>query len=257
MGILEGKTAIIMGAGHPDSMGAATARLFASQGANVIVSARAEDEPEKLGEQLGVHAVACDITVEADLEKLAQAAIDQFGSLDIAVNYAGVNVQEAVIDVTEKALRFISDVHFIGGALFIKQMARAMKNGGSIIATSSLTARVPTSGTAAYAATKNAIDYMVRVAANELGDRGIRVNSVIPGFTRSSMTEDYFAMPTLLPAFLKEIPLGRLCTVDDVAQTSLWLGSDLSGAVTGQAIDVTCGQTMRRTPFDSELMGEG
>lgn len=255
MAILEGKTAIIMGASHPDSMGAATARLFAEQGAQVIVAARAADEPEKLGELLGVTAVPCDITLEADLEQLARTALERFGRLDIAVNFAGVNVQEAVLDMSAAALRFVSDVHFIGGALFIKHMARAMADGGSIITTSSLTAKVPTSGTAAYAATKSAIDHLARVAANELGAKNIRVNSIVPGFTRSSMTEGYFCVPTLLPAFLKEIPLNRLCTVEDVAQTALWLGSDLSGATTGQAIDLTCGQTMRRTPFDSEMMG--
>lgn len=255
MGILEGKSAVIMGASHPDSMGAATARLFIEQGAQVIVAARAEDKPETLGELLGVYAVACDITKEADLQRLAQAALDRSGKLDIAINFAGVNVQELVLETTELALRFVSEVHFVGGALFIKNMALAMKDGGSIVTTSSLTAKVPTAGTGAYASTKAAIDHLVRVAACELGGQGVRVNSVVPGFTRSSMTEGYFSVPTLLPAFLKEIPLGRLCTVHDVANAALWLASELSGATTGQHLDLTCGQTMRRTPFDSEMMG--
>lgn len=95
---------------------------------------------------------------------------------------------------------------------------------------------------------------MMRIAACELGERGIRVNSIAPGFTRSSMTEGYFSIPTLEGAFLREIPLKRLSTVDDVANAVLWLASDESAATTGQIIDVTAGQSLRRTPNSQEIL---
>jgi NAD(P)-dependent dehydrogenase (short-subunit alcohol dehydrogenase family) len=156
--------------------------------------------------------------------------------------------------VTREILLEASEVHFIGAALFLKHMAAKMTAGGSLITTSSLTALVAPPGLAAYAGSKRGTDQMVRIAAVELGERGIRVNSIVPGFTRSAMTEGYFAIPTLENAFLREIPLKRLSTVEDVANAALWLASDESRSTTGQMIDVTAGQSLRRTPSDQEMM---
>lgn len=255
MSILDGKTAIILGASGDNNMGSATARLFAEQGANIVLGARRVEGIRDLAEQLGAVAVQCDISNEADLSSIAQTAVDRFGRLDVAVNFAGTNVQESVLEMTREGLTAVSEVHFIGGALFIKNMAKAMKDGGSIITASSLTALVPTSGTAGYASSKKAIDHLVRVAAHELGEHNIRVNSIIPGFTRSNMTEAYFAIPTLEAAFKKEIPLGRLGVIEDIASAALWLASDGSRSTTGQAIDCTSGQSLRRTPTGAEIMG--
>ena len=94
----------------------------------------------------------------------------------------------------------------------------------------------------------------MRIAACELGALGIRVNSIAPGFTRSSMTEGYFAIPTLEGAFVREIPLKRLSTVEDIANAALWLASDESASTTGQILDVTAGQSLRRTPNGHEIM---
>ena len=106
---------------------------------------------------------------------------------------------------------------------------------------------------AAYAGTKKGVDQIVRIAAVEYGPRGIRVNAIAPGFTRSAMTEAYFAIPTLEAAFVREIPLGRLPTVEDIANAALWLASD-EAFVTGQVIDVTGGQSLRRIPTPEEMM---
>jgi NAD(P)-dependent dehydrogenase (short-subunit alcohol dehydrogenase family) len=254
MARLDGKTIIILGASDGRSMGAATARVLAREGANLVLAARRKAGVDAVASEVGGIAVACDITDEAQIEALAAAAVDRFGGLDGAINYAGADTQASILDVTVEQLRLMCDVHFIGTALFLKHMARRMERGGSLVTTSSLTAVVAPPGLSAYAGTKRGVDHMVRVAANELGERGIRVNSVIPGFTRSAMTEDYFALPTLEGAFLREIPLGRLSTVDDVANAALWLLSDESASTTGQAIDCTAGQSLRRTPTNEELM---
>ena len=150
----------------------------------------------------------------------------------------------------------MAEVHFVGTGLFFKHMAARMKDsgGGSLITTSSLTAFVTPAGLAGYAGSKRGADQMVRIAAGELGAFGIRVNSIVPGFTRSGMTEDYFSIPTLEGAFVREIPLGRLGTVDDIANAALWLASDESRSMTGQFIDVTSGQSLRRTPTGEEMM---
>jgi len=95
-----------------------------------------------------------------------------------------------------------------------------------MVIASSQTALLAPPGLAAYAGTKAGADHIVRIAAVEYGARGIRVNSLSPGFTRSGMTDGYFQIPTLEGAFLREIPLGRLPTVKDIANAALWLASD-------------------------------
>lgn len=250
-GRLAGKTAIILGASDERSMGFATARRFLAEGANVVIAARRKEATQALADRLGAVAVACDITSEEDLATLAQAALDRFGRLDAAINYAGIEVQSPILDVTADELRRSSDVHFVGATLFIKHMARAMANGGSIVTASSLTVLAQAPGHSAYAGAKGGADVVVRVAANELGEKGIRVNSIAPGFTRSAMTEAYFGMEVVRRAFLKEMPLGRFPTVEDIAEVALWLASD-EAFVTGQRIDVTAGQALRRVPLASE-----
>ena len=254
MGRMQGKVVVILGASDPRSMGAATARVLAREGAKLVLAARRLDMVQGIADEIGAIAVACDITNEAQIEALAERAVTEFGRLDGAVNYAGANSQAPIVDVRLEQLQLMCNVHFIGSALFFKHMARRMDQGGSLVTASSLTAAVSPRGLAAYGGTKRGVDHMVRVAANELGERGIRVNSIIPGFTRSGMTEDYFAIPTLEGAFIREIPLGRLGTVEDIANAALWLLSDEAAATTGQAIDCTSGQSLRRTPTDDELM---
>lgn len=252
MARLDGKVAIILGASDPRSMGAATARRFAAEGAKLVLAARRKDAVADVAGPLGATAVACDITNEDDLIALAKAAVDTYGKLDIAINYAGIEGGAPVIETTAEMLRQQADVHFVGTGLFIKQMALAMKDGGSIITASSLTVLVQAPGQGAYAGSKGGADVLVKVAANELGERGIRVNSLAPGFTKSAMTDAYFAMEPVTRAFLKEMPLGRFPTVEDIAHCALWLASD-EAFVTGQRIDVTAGQALRRTPRADEF----
>jgi NAD(P)-dependent dehydrogenase (short-subunit alcohol dehydrogenase family) len=253
MGRLDGKVVVILGASDERSMGAATARRFAKEGAKLVLAARRLDALEPIAAAVKGVAVACDITKEADLEKLAQTAVDKFGKLDVAINYAGVNMAAPLAEVTREALMQSCEVHLVGSALFFKHMGAKLSDGGAMITTSSLTALTAPPGLAAYAAAKRGVDQMVRIAAIEYGSRGIRVNSIAPGFTRSAMTEGYFALPTLEGAFLREIPLGRLVTVDDIANAALWLASD-EAFITGQVIDITGGQSLRRVPTNEEMM---
>ena len=253
MGRLDGKVVVILGASDERSMGAATARRFAKEGARLVLAARRLDALEPIAAGVKGIAVACDITKEADLERLARTAVEKFGKLDVAINYAGVNMAAPLSEVTREALMQSCEVHLVGTALFFKHMGAKLSDGGAMITTSSLTALTAPPGLAAYAAAKRGVDQMVRIAAIEYGARGIRVNSIAPGFTRSAMTEGYFAIPTLEGAFLREIPLGRLVKVDDIANAALWLASD-EAFITGQVIDITGGQSLRRVPTNEEMM---
>ncbi|KHK92661.1 SDR family NAD(P)-dependent oxidoreductase [Novosphingobium malaysiense] len=248
MGRLQGKAAVILGASDERSMGFATAKRFVEEGAKVVLAARRGDNVRELADRLGGTSIACDITNEADIAALAAKALEEFGRLDVAVNYSGVDVAESIMESTAEGLRKSSEVHFVGTALFIRHMASAMAHGGSIITTSSLTALAQAPNYAAYAGAKAGADTIVRIAANELGERGIRVNSIAPGFTRSAMTDAYFEMENITKAFIKEIPLGKFVVVEDIAETALWLAAE-AGSTTGQVIDVTGGQSLRRVPL--------
>jgi NAD(P)-dependent dehydrogenase (short-subunit alcohol dehydrogenase family) len=248
MARLAGKVAVILGASDERSMGFATARRFAAEGAKLVLAARRGDAAKALAEKVGGIGVACDITREEDIAALAKTAVDHFGGLHVAVNYSGVDVSEPILESTAENLRKSADVHFVGTILFLKHMAAAMAGGGSIITTSSLTVLAQAPNYAAYAGAKGGADVAVRIAANELGERGIRVNSIAPGFTKSAMTEAYFAMEAVTKAFAKEIPLGRFVSIEDIAEAALWLASD-EAFVTGQRIDVTGGQSLRRVPL--------
>lgn len=255
MSRLNNKVIVILGASEARSMGAATASRFAQEGAKLVLAARRPDKVKEVADSVGAIAAACDIGEESQIEQLADLAISEYGQLDGAINYSGINLQAPIVDITREDLELSCKVHLIGSTLFFKHMARKMSNGGSLITTSSMTALLAPQGLAAYSGAKRGADQVMRVAANELGSKGIRVNSIAPGFMRSGMTDDYFGVPTLVPAFEKEIPLGRLGTVEDIANTALWLISDESRATTGQIIDCTSGQSMRRTPTDEEMMG--
>lgn len=253
-GRLEGKVVIILGASDERSMGAATARRCKAEGANLVLAARRKDKVTAVAESVGAIAVACDITEEEQLAALANKAVENFGRLDVAINFSGLDSAAAIADVTKKVLQESCNVHLIGTTLFIKHMAARMKEGGSIITTSSQTAILAPPGLAAYAGSKSGADHVVRIAAVEYGPQNIRVNAIAPGFTPSAMTAGYLAVPTIEPAFLREIPLGRLPTAADMANAALWLASD-EAFITGQIVDLSGGQTLRRIPTAEEMSG--
>ncbi len=251
-GRLDDKVVVILGASDERSMGAATARRMAAEGAKLVLAARRLERVEAIAEALGATAVACDITEESDIEALARAALDNYGRLDGAVNFAGVDAAGPIAEITRESLQQCCDVHLIGTALFIKHMAAQMPDGGSIVTASSQTALLAPPGLAAYSGSKKGGDQIVRVAAVEYGPQNIRVNALSPGFTPSAMTAAYLEVPSIRDAFLREIPLGRLPTAEDMANTALWLISD-EAFVTGQVIDVSGGQTLRRIPTAEEM----
>lgn len=254
MARLQDKVVVILGASDESSMGAATARRFAAEGAKLVLAARRLDRVQAVADTMGALAVACDITNEEDLANLAEAAVKAYGKLDVAINFSGASSSATIDQVTKEQLQEQCDVHFIGSTLFFKHMGRHMASGGSMITTSSLTALLAPIGFAAYAGSKKGVDQVVRIAAQEYGPRGIRVNAVAPGFTRSAMTEAYFAYPSIAESFIKEIPLARLGTVEDIANAALWLASD-EAFMTGQVLEIAGGQSLNRTPTEKEMMG--
>jgi NAD(P)-dependent dehydrogenase (short-subunit alcohol dehydrogenase family) len=253
MGTLDGKVAVVLGAAGRDNMGQVIARRFASEGARLVVAGRDKSELERLADDLGGLAVPCDITAEADLAALATAAVERFGGVDIALNATGWGLLKPFLDTTADELERIVALQFTGAFRFYQAMLRVMRDGGSLLQISSATATIMLEDHAAYMGTKAGADHVIRCIANEFGHRGIRANSIAPGFTATPMTARAAANPAIVAAFAAEYPLGRVGTSDDVADAAVWLASD-GCFLTGQTLQVNGGLTLRRNPRNAEIV---
>jgi NAD(P)-dependent dehydrogenase (short-subunit alcohol dehydrogenase family) len=256
-GRLEGKGAVILGAANRGNMGQVIARRFVKEGASVVVAGRKMDELERFADEIGGHAVRCDITNRDDVFNLAAAAKERLGRLDTAVNATGWGLLTGFLDTTEEEFDQMSALQFKGPFLFLQAMIGAMGNksgdgGGSIIQISSATATIMLNDHAAYMGAKAGTDHIVRVAANEFGSWGIRVNSISPGITATPMTTDAMAVPGLTEAFLPGYPLGRIGTSNDIASACVFVASD-ECFMTGENLQVNGGLTLRRNPTREEI----
>ena len=252
MGRLAGKVAYVLGAAGRDNMGQVIARRFAEEGATVAVGGRHIDELEWLAGEIGGMAVTCDITKLDDIKSSLDAIIDAYGKLDIAVNATGLGLLAQFEETTEEELNMMMDLQFKGPYQFMQVLVGVMSNPSSIIQISSATATILVGNHHAYIGTKAGIDHVVRGVADEYGAKGIRVNSISPGLTASPMAAPHLGTPGLLDAFLKNYPLGRLNTSEDIAAAAVFLGSD-ECYMTGQNLQVNGGLTLRRNPLPSEI----
>lgn len=244
---LKGKRTLMVGASSPASMGVEVAKRFIAEGANVVLAGVDMKGMGEVGTALSVPVIELSITDEASLARGVATAVETLGGIDVAINFAGANRASLLADETFEGLMRQATLHFVGTALFIRDVAAAMKGPGSIMTISSLTAELTGARLAAYAGSKAGADKVVRVAAVEYGDRGIRVNSIAPGLTLTSMTGAYFEDPAVVAGFTREVPLGRLSTVADIANAAVWVASD-ECFQTGDIIRVSGGAHLRRLP---------
>jgi 2-hydroxycyclohexanecarboxyl-CoA dehydrogenase len=252
MGRLDGKVAVVLGAAGHNNMGQTIARAFAREGARVMVAGRTEAPLRALATEIRGRFDLCDITSETDIAGLIKATLDAFGQIDVAVNATGWGLLKPFLETTREELEQMTAVQFIGPYQFMQALVGAMTRGGSIIQISSVTATIMLDNHAAYMGTKAGIDHVVRCVANEFGARGIRANSISPGLTLTPMTAAVAQSPSVLETFAEAYPLGRIGTVDDIAEAAVWLASDAC-FMSGQNLQVNGGLTLRRNPRAHEI----
>lgn len=245
---LEGKVALVTGASR--GIGAATARLFADEGATVMLASRSEEEMVHLADEIRAKggaalAVKTDVTSATSLEALVKRAVKAYGKLDIAVNNAGIaGGNRPFAETSEEVFDRVIATNLKGVFLAMKYEIAAMLTGGggSIVNLSSTVGLVGNqAGIAPYIASKHGVVGLTKAAALEYAKRNIRVNAVAPGTTRTSVNERWMADEQILQRMTSGIPMGRVAEPVEVAEAILWLCSDAASYVTGVTLPVDGG----------------
>jgi 3-oxoacyl-[acyl-carrier protein] reductase len=247
MKLLTGKVAIVTGAAR--GIGAAIALKLAEQGANIAFTYVSDSSAEKAAAletaiiNLGVKAKAYQANAGdfVACETLVNAVLAEFGAIDICVNNAGISKDNLLLRMTVEQWDDVMNTNLKSVFNMTKQVIRPMMKAksGSIINMSSIIGIRGNAGQSSYAASKAGIIGFTKSIALELGSRNIRCNAIAPGFVETDMTH-YLNEGEAGKAFLEKIPLGRFGKAEEVANTTLFLASDLSSYITGQVIS-TCG----------------
>ncbi|MBI2742689.1 MAG: glucose 1-dehydrogenase [Chlamydiales bacterium] len=244
---LAGKIAVVTGASK--GIGASIARLFASEGATVVVNyssskedaGRVVQEIEKNGGK--ALAIQANMANQKEIQRLFSETEKAFGKLDILVNNAGIYNFLSLEENTAEQFHKMFDLNVLGLILASQEAIKKFgSRGGTILNISSIVSIDSPPGTSIYSGTKGAVDAITRSLARELGPRKIRVNSINPGLIE---TEGTHAMGIVESEFRKEIeqrtPLGRIGKPQDIAQAALFLASDDASWITGESLFITGG----------------
>jgi 3-oxoacyl-[acyl-carrier protein] reductase len=244
MKLLEGKTALITGASR--GIGKTIALKFALEGASIAITNIAEDEEflntieEIRAHKVNVRGYVSNAADFADSQKLIDQVIKDFGKIDILVNNAGITRDNLLMRMTEDQWDQVIGVNLKSAFNLTKAVLQTMikQKSGTIINMSSVVGVSGNAGQSNYSASKAGMIGFTKSIAKEVGSRNIRCNAIAPGFIITEMTEKL--PPDVKTDWISKIPLRRGGTPEDVANTALYLASDLSSYVTGQTIHV-CG----------------
>ncbi len=248
-GRLKGKVALVTGAAS--GFGEGIARLFAEQGARVLVADLNEDGARRVAGQIGeaAHAMRGDVSQGADVKAMVDETVRRFGGLDVVVNNAGTTHRNRpMLEVDEATFDRVYAVN-VKSIYWMAQAAvpvfRTQKRGGSIINISSTAGIRPRPGLVWYNGTKGAVNTITQCMATELAADNIRVNAICPVIGATGLLTEFMGVPDTpenRARFLATIPLGRMSTPQDIANACLWLAEDSSSFITGVLLPVDGGR---------------
>ena len=257
-GRLEGKVAVITGAAS--GIGAATAKAYVDHGARVVLGDIQDEACESMAAALGGASQAifchCNVTAEADVQRLVETAVSEFGQLDVIFNCAGIVGAVGPMSTTPaEEWKLTLDIMINGVFYGMKHASRYMKDAGSgsIISMSSTAGVMGGLGPHAYTAAKHAVVGMTKNLAAEMGGFGVRVNCIAPAGMATPMVADVLTgnhhnLDDTIAALAEASPLrGRAGLAQDVANAALWLASDESGYTSGLTLTVDAGATTGST----------
>ena len=247
MGKLDNKVAIITGGNA--GVGREIAKLFASEGAKVVISARRQQVLEEAAKEIEaaggtVLCVPTDISKADDVKNLVSKTVETFGQLDILINNAGITKDGLMLRMKENDFDAVIDVNLKGTWNCMKHATKLMmkQKYGRIVSMSSVVGVMGNAGQVNYAASKSGIIGMTMSLAREVGSRGITVNAVAPGFIQTAMTD--VLSDDIKKQMKSQIPLGAFGSVQDIANAVVFLASDEAKYITGQTLHVDGGMAM-------------
>ncbi|PKB63838.1 MAG: cyclopentanol dehydrogenase [SAR202 cluster bacterium Io17-Chloro-G2] len=249
MGRLDGKVAIVSGGAR--GQGATEAKMFAREGAKVVLGDVLDEEGKQVEAQINESGgdatyVHLDVTREDDWRTAVETAVGRYGKLDILVNNAGILIRKGLEDTTVEDWDRIMGVNAKGVFLGTRQAIPAMRQagGGSIINISSTAGLVGSpDGSPSYTASKGAVRLFTKSTAIQYAKERIRCNSVHPGPIDTEMIQDTLTDPARLEQRMQRLPMGRVGTPEDIAYGVLYLASDESSFVTGSELVIDGGTT--------------
>jgi len=244
---LQGKTALVTGGNS--GIGLATARLMLAQGARVAITGRDRAKLDQAAKELGgdVLAIQADANNPADLEEVVRQVGARFGHLDAVFANAGISGPTPLGATTLEAFETIVRTNLTSVFFTVQSVLPLLRDGSAVVLNGSVMRELGTPGTSAYSASKAAVTGMAKVFASELAPRGIRVNTVIPGATRTPIWTRGARAGATLEATEKQIapriPLNRLSEAEEVANAVVFLASDRASGMTAAEIVVDGGTT--------------
>jgi glucose 1-dehydrogenase len=246
--LLDGKTLVVTGGNS--GIGAAVALAAAAQGANVVIDYVVHPEETKdlvaRMEGAGGHAVGvqADVSSPADLQRMVQTAVENFGRLDVLVNNAGIETRTSILDTTEADYQRVLDVNLKSaffGTQFAARQFIAQGDGGLVLNVSSVHEDWPMPGNVAYCVSKGGTRMLTRTAGVELGPHGIRVVNIAPGAVATPINQSTMSDPDKLKTLNAAIPVGRMARPEEIADVVVFLASGKAAYMTATTVFVDGG----------------